>query len=47
MAILNAYYLPGAGMDLPYETIAPVNTFWLFFNTYMGGDYGLLKDLSY
>ena len=47
MAILNAYYLPSAGMDLLYETITPGNTFRLIFDTYMGGDYGLLTDLSY
>ena len=46
MQILNAYYLPGHN-DKLYPTITPVNTFRLIFDTYLGGDYPLLKDVSY
>ena len=44
--ILNAYYLPGHNNVL-FPTISPVNTFRLIFNTYLGADYPLLKDISY
>ncbi len=44
--ILNAYYLPGHNNVL-YPGISPVNTFRLIFNTYLGADYPLLKDISY
>ena len=44
--ILNAYYLPGHNNVL-YPSISPVNTFRLIFNTYLGADYPLLKDISY
>lgn len=47
MAILNAYYLPEGGDQLLYETISPVNTFRIIFNHYYGGNYGLIKDISY
>jgi hypothetical protein len=45
--ILNAYYFPGAGSGKIYPTITPVNTFRLIFDTYFGGSYGLLPDVSY
>ena len=44
--ILNAYYLPGHNGWL-YPTISPVNTFRVIFDTYLGGDYPLLDDLSF
>ncbi len=44
--ILNAYYLP-EGADQLYSTITPVNTFRIVFNTYFGGDFPLLPDISY
>ena len=44
--ILNAYYLPRHNNVL-YPGISPVNTFRLIFNTYLGADYPLLKDISY
>ncbi|MGE5249720.1 MAG: sulfatase-like hydrolase/transferase [Bacteroidota bacterium] len=44
--ILNAYYLPGH-QDRLYPTISPVNSFRLVFDEYFGGDYPLLKDVSY
>jgi hypothetical protein len=47
MAILNAYYLPGAGNRSLYENITPVNTFRVIFNQYFGSHYDLLNDTSY
>jgi hypothetical protein len=46
MWILNAYYLPKHN-DKLYSTITPVNTFRLIFDQYFGGDYDMLKDVSY
>lgn len=46
MWILNAYYLP-ENNDKVYSTITPVNTFRLIFNTYFGGTYDMLPDVSY
>lgn len=47
LAILNAYYLPENGSQYLYESITPVNTFRLIFDTYLGGQYDLLEDTSY
>lgn len=47
MKILNAYYLPADGGALLYPSITPVNTFRLIFDTYFGGELGLLEDVSY
>lgn len=47
MSILNAYYLPGNGKSLLYESITPVNTFRLIFNHYFNANYELLDDRSY
>ena len=46
MWILNAYHLPGQSHGL-YPEISPVNTFRLIFDSYFGGQYGLLEDASY
>jgi len=46
MKIFNAYYLPGHN-DKLYPTISPVNTFRLIFDTYFGGTYEMLPDISY
>ncbi|MGE5461961.1 MAG: hypothetical protein ACM3PS_01310 [Syntrophothermus sp.] len=46
MKILNAYYLPGHN-DKLYPTITPVNTFRVIFDTYFGGKYDMLPDISY
>jgi hypothetical protein len=46
MKILNAYYLPGHN-DKLYPAITPVNTFRLIFDSYFGGKYDLLPDVSY
>ena len=47
MRILNAYYLPAGGDQLLYESISPVNTFRLIFNSYFDAGFPLLDDLSY
>ena len=46
MWILAALYLPGA-QDQLYSNISPVNFFRLVFNTYFGGKYDMLEDVSY
>jgi hypothetical protein len=47
-AILNAYYLPDPPGDPGlYDTISPVNTWRVLFNTYFGGEVPLLEDRSY
>ena len=47
MTIFNAYYLPGGGNEVLYNSITPVNTFRLIFNFYFGTNYKLLEDRSY
>lgn len=47
MNILNAYYLPENGANHLYESISPVNTFRIIFDTYFGSEYGTLPDVSY
>ena len=44
--ILNAYYFPDGGNEALYATVTPVNTFRIVFNTYFGGQYDLLPDVS-
>jgi hypothetical protein len=46
MWILAAMYFPGQN-DKLYPTITPVNIFRLVFNSYFGGKYELLEDVSY
>ncbi|HEM61567.1 MAG TPA: hypothetical protein ENO24_04700, partial [Chloroflexi bacterium] len=46
-SILNAYYLPDGGEAELYDSITPVNTFRVIFNTYFGADLELLADESY
>lgn len=45
--ILNAYYFPGGRTDGLYQTITPVNTFRVLFNTYFGTTHELLPDKNY
>jgi hypothetical protein len=45
--ILNAYYLPNLRQDQLYESISPVNSFRIIFNTYFGTDYELRPDENY
>lgn len=44
--IFNAYYLPDHNDQL-YPQISPVNTFRYVFNTYFGGKYDMLPDITY
>jgi hypothetical protein len=46
--ILNAYYLPGVSGDdtALYDTISPVNSFRVIFNTYFAAGQPLLEDIS-
>ena len=43
----QAIYMPGAGKNVIYPSLTPVNTFRLIFNTYFNAQYRLLKDVSY
>lgn len=47
MAILNAYYLPGAEAEMLYPGISPVNSFRVVLDTYFETDLGLLEDDHY
>lgn len=47
LQILNAYYLPDGGDTNLYETITPVNSFRMIFDTYFGTDFGFLPDFTY
>ena len=48
MGNFMAYYFPDKdAASLAYPSITPVNTFRLVFNTYFGGEYPLLNDVSY
>ena len=46
MWILMAMYLPDY-KDKLYSTLSPVNVFRLVFNSYFGGNYDILEDVSY
>ncbi len=46
-SILNAYYLPDCEDCALSETITPVNSFRLIFDTYFGTNFGLLEDRGY
>jgi len=43
---LNAYYFP-KGEDLLYDTITPVNSFRIMFNSNFNGNFELLDDRAY
>lgn len=43
-SILNAYYLPYGGDKTLYDSITPVNTFKIIFNTYFNTNLELVKD---
>jgi len=47
VSILNAYYFPDDEKQLLYPEITPVNTFRVLFDSYFGGQYELLEDVSY
>jgi hypothetical protein len=42
--IFNAFYLPGDGRKILYDSISPVNTFRLIFNHYFHTNYDRLND---
>jgi len=42
--IFNAYYLPGDGRKILYDSVSPVNTFRLIFNHYFNTNYDLIKE---
>ena len=44
---LSAYYLPNKKNEKLYETITPVNSFRLIFDSYFQTKFGMLKDKSY
>ncbi|HPZ10083.1 MAG TPA: hypothetical protein PL110_18475, partial [Candidatus Eremiobacteraeota bacterium] len=46
-SILNAYYFPNNNYKHLYDTITPVNSFRVIFNTYFNCQYKLLKDKNY
>jgi hypothetical protein len=45
--IFNAYHIPSEESNLLYDSITPVNTFRVVFNSYFNTDYELLEDKSY
>lgn len=47
MSIFNAYYLPGGGDKLLYDSITPVNSFRVVLNAYFGARCSLAEDKSY
>jgi hypothetical protein len=47
MNILNSYYLPGVDGRALYDTISPVNSFRVIFNSYFGTGLKLLPDEQY
>ena len=47
MQILNAYYLPSGGDRLLYDSITPVNTFRVIFNSYFNATFELVDDGIY
>lgn len=46
-AILNAYYFPDGNYGGLYQTITPVNTFRVVFDTFFSTELGLIPDLNY
>ena len=47
MRIFYALYMPQERYDLLYDSITPVNTFRVIFNSFFNMDYELLDDRSY
>lgn len=45
--ILNAYYFPDNKTEALYDTITPVNSFRVVFNTYFDQNLPLLPDRNY
>ncbi len=47
LSILNAYYFPGRDTSLLYDSITPVNSFRVVFDTYFRTQLDLVEDKSY
>jgi len=47
VSILNAFHLPGERPSAIGDSISPVNTFRVIFDSYFGTDLGLLEDRVY
>jgi hypothetical protein len=47
VSILNAYHLPGGGIERLYDSITPVNSFRVVLNHYFDTELPLLADESY
>ncbi len=47
MGILNAYYVNDVTQEFIYDSITPVNTFRIVFNSYFNSSLPLLEDRSY
>lgn len=45
--VLNAYDLPGDGVDDLYPSIAPLNSYRVLFNNYFDGNFKLLESQQY
>jgi hypothetical protein len=45
--ILNAYYLPGGTREKIWQTISPVNTFRVIYNSYFQDKFDILPDINY
>jgi len=43
----KAYYFPGVGQNVEFETTTPVNSFRVLFNLYFDYEYDLLEDRIY
>jgi phosphoglycerol transferase MdoB-like AlkP superfamily enzyme len=47
MSILNSIYFPNEDKQFLYDSITPVNTFRVVFNTYLNGTYSYVDDKQY
>jgi hypothetical protein len=47
LRIFNALYLPGSENTGLYDSLTPVNTFRIVFNTYFGTNFPMLEDRCY
>jgi hypothetical protein len=47
MSVLNAYFFPDGRYEKLYESISPINSFRVLFNTFFGAKLELLADKSY
>lgn len=47
LEILNTFYVPDLDSSVVYNSITPINTFRIIFNTYFGTSYPLIEDKVY